>query len=189
MWRRALLLPSLPLALASGGEGRCEHFAVVLKLSPKSLTPFDTSISFRARSFSARHLSSTHPAPMRGAFRERHERGAGCDGRLQCFELVTLWRLGFALHDRQELTSACRQSDLSAPRAQVLRARKLANRKVGPLRGSNSRGAASPLGDRVRSAGEGCIRGNYQSIPVHPKWCTGLRAHVDARRSAHPPRV
>ena len=124
---------------------------------------------------------------MGGAFRERHERGAGCDGRLQCFELVNSWRLGFALHDRQELTSACRQSDLSAPRAQVLRARKLANRKVGPLRGSNSRGAASPLGDRVRSAGEGCIRGIYQSIPVHPKWCTGPRAHVDARRSARPP--
>ena len=25
------------------------------------------------------------------------------------------------------------------------------------------------------------------SIPVHPKWCTGLRAHVDARRSARLP--
>src|SRR5262245_8498605 len=120
MWRRVVVIIE---ALRYG----CLLFAGATQKDPpqsQRLSPKVSHLSTRALRFVLAlcrliGLSSLHPAPMGGAFRERHERGAGCDGRLQCFEFVTLWRLGFALHDRQELTSACGQSDPSAPRAQV----------------------------------------------------------------------
>ena len=62
--------------------------ATVQKLSPKVSHLSKRALRFVVALSRRLGLSSLHPAPMGWAFRERQERGAGCDGRLQCFELV-----------------------------------------------------------------------------------------------------
>src|SRR5262249_49791020 len=167
--RRPPPQPSPPRASRAGG-GRCEHFATVPKVIPESFTPFDTRATLRSRSLPPHRIIVTASrADGRGVSRTSRA-WSGMRWSLAVFRARKLVKAWFC-PPRPTRADVGLQAigPFSAPRAQVSRARKLANRKVGPLRGSNSRGAASPLGDRVRSAGEGCIRGNTQLYSGAPE--------------------